>query len=353
MEDGDIFMKRCIQLADLGRQFVSPNPRVGAVLVYQGRIIGEGYHQQYGGPHAEVHCLNSVAPENRELISQSTLYVSLEPCAHFGKTPPCADLIIRHQIPKVVVGSRDPFPDVNGKGIERLRNAGIEVITGIGEAACLALNQSFFTRHSANRPYLLLKWAQSADGYIALPDYQPTAISHPQTNRLTHQWRSETDAILIGTRTAASDNPSLTNRYWYGRSPLRMLVDLKGVLSPDLTIFSDAQKTVVFGRLPNPLQTSDQLSLVPITEKDQFIPALIEYCNTHNIQSVLIEGGPSLQQSFIDTGCWDEARIITNTKLNLEQGIPAPRLLNGRLFENHRLATDRIMYFRPSKAEFN
>ena len=352
MGEQALYMKRCIQLASLGSGFVSPNPMVGAVLVHERRIIGEGYHQYYGEGHAEVQCLNSVLPEDQSLIQHSTLYVSLEPCAHFGKTPPCAELIIRHRIPKVVVGCRDPFPDVNGKGLERMREAGIEVITGVEEEACKSLNRAFFLKHTQNRPFILLKWAQSGDALIALPNFQPVPISHPQTNRLTHRWRSESDAILVGTRTVASDNPSLTNRNWYGRNPLRMLVDLNAVLSPDLSVFSDGHRTVLFGLAPSKSNVSENLEVVPVSQKEQVIPALIQYCQDHRLQSVMIEGGRQLLQSFVDAGCWDEARIIGSTGVYLKHGIPAPELTNATLFKTYELATDRIMYFRPCKPEF-
>ncbi|HJW16280.1 MAG TPA: bifunctional diaminohydroxyphosphoribosylaminopyrimidine deaminase/5-amino-6-(5-phosphoribosylamino)uracil reductase RibD, partial [Flavisolibacter sp.] len=247
------YMARCLQLAQLGAGNVAPNPMVGAVLVYNDAIIGEGYHEKYGAAHAEVNCINSVIDGERHLISQSTLYVSLEPCAHFGKTPPCADLIVKLKIPKVVIGCRDPFVQVDGKGIEKLLAAGVEVTTGILEKECKELNKLFFTFHTLHRPYIILKWAQTSDGKIAYPTLRKKSsspvsrlfITNAYTNRLVHKWRSEQMAILVGTNTAMHDDPSLNTRLWPGNSPVRLVIDKELALPPGLKLFDGSIPTIV------------------------------------------------------------------------------------------------------------
>ncbi|HEY2720248.1 MAG TPA: bifunctional diaminohydroxyphosphoribosylaminopyrimidine deaminase/5-amino-6-(5-phosphoribosylamino)uracil reductase RibD, partial [Chitinophagaceae bacterium] len=222
----DIYMHRCLDLARLGAGHVAPNPMVGAVLVHDERIIGEGYHQQYGGPHAEPNCIASVKKEEQHLISESILYVSLEPCAHYGKTPPCADLIIKNKIPRVVIGCFDPFEEVNGKGIEKLKGAGIDVLVGILEHECKKLNKRFFLYYQQHRPYIILKWAQSSNQKIGAGAGNRTYISNEFTNRLVHKWRSEEAAILVGTNTALQDDPELTTRSWIGNNPRRLVMDM-------------------------------------------------------------------------------------------------------------------------------
>ncbi|RYE36901.1 MAG: bifunctional diaminohydroxyphosphoribosylaminopyrimidine deaminase/5-amino-6-(5-phosphoribosylamino)uracil reductase RibD, partial [Sphingobacteriaceae bacterium] len=247
------YMRRCLELAESGAGFVSPNPMVGAVIVYQNRIIGEGYHQKYGQPHAEVNAVKAVLeryPNAAELLKEATIYVSLEPCAHHGKTPPCADLIIKHQIPKVVVGCRDPFVQVDGKGIEKLRNAGIEVIENVLEAECLDLNKRFFTRVLKQRPYIILKWAETADGFFAPEDGSQQWISDPLSKRLVHQWRSEEDAVLVGKNTAANDNPQLNNRYQpEAKQPKRVVLDRRLELKSSLNLFDQSAETFVFNEV--------------------------------------------------------------------------------------------------------
>ena len=240
-------MHRCLELALSGSGNVAPNPMVGSVLVYNDRIIGEGYHQQYGKAHAEVNCIASVAEADRESISKSTMYVSLEPCAHYGKTPPCADLIIQHKIPHVVVGCRDPFEEVNGKGIEKLLAAGIKVEMSELEKECIELNKRFFTFHTKQRPYIILKWAQTADQFIGVNSpAQRLLISNEYSNRLVHKWRSEEAGILIGTNTALLDDPELTVRHWPGRSPIRLVIDIDLRLPADLKIFNKEIPTIIF-----------------------------------------------------------------------------------------------------------
>src|SRR5258706_3862500 len=261
-------MRRCLELATLGAGNVAPNPMVGAVLVYHGRIIGEGYHQKYGEAHAEPNSIASVKEEDRKLISQSTMYVSLEPCVHFGKTPPCADLIIKHKIPKVVIGCRDPFKEVNGRGIEKLKAAGVETEPGVLEKECKELNKRFFTFHTKHRPYIILKWAQTANGFIATSPQTPLQrrgafeesankrllISNEYSNRLVHKWRSEEAAILVGTNTALKDDPQLTTRLWTGNNPVRMVIDMDLKLPSSLKLFDDEVSTIIFNTIKHDLK---------------------------------------------------------------------------------------------------
>lgn len=337
-----LYMRRCLQLALLGEGRVAPNPMVGAVLVCNHRIIGEGYHQRYGEAHAEVNCLASVAEADRHLVDSSTLYVSLEPCAHFGKTPPCADLIIQEKIPHVVVGCRDPFPEVDGKGIEKLRNAGVRVDISEIEEECRALNKRFFVFHTQHRPFIILKWAQTANGFIGNHSAERLRITNDFTNRLTHQWRSEETAILVGTRTALADNPSLTTRLWAGRNPLRIIIDMERSLPQHLHIFDGSIPTLVFNRHRNTIEdikkpAFDQMAVqyYQVTPEVSIVQQITNALYYLNIQSVLVEGGAKTLQSFIDAGAWDEARVITNTLLTISDGVVAPVLKNC-LFVNER-----------------
>lgn len=342
----EIFMQRCLELAVLGAGHVAPNPLVGAVLVHQGRIIGEGYHKKYGGPHAEVNCIDSVADKDRGLIGQSVMYVSLEPCAHHGKTPPCADLLIRHKVPLVVVGCRDPFPEVNGKGIEKMRAAGIDVIVGVCEEDARELNKRFFTYHTAYRPYVILKWAQTADGFIAGIPGERLLISGAITNRFVHRWRSEEAAILVGTNTALQDDPQLNTRYWTGPDPIRLVVDLDLRLPDSLQLFNGASRTIVINAIK---QGEEQgIQYCEVDRKKELVPQILEALYRLRINSVLVEGGAVLLQSFIDSGYWDEARVITNTALTAGTGLPAPRLLMAESAYTEQIQTDLIQVFnRP------
>jgi len=345
-------MQRCLQLAEMGRSAVAPNPMVGAVLVYEGRIIGEGYHQRYGGPHAEVVCLQSVSENDRELIPASVLYVSLEPCAHFGKTPPCADLIIREKIGKVVVGCRDPFPQVSGKGIEKLKEAGVEVITDVLAKECRYLNRRFFTFHTEHRPYIILKWAESADGFIGKTGSR-TAISSTLTNRLVHKWRSTEMSILVGTNTAAIDNPQLTARLWPGRQPLRLVIDRQLRLSKDLELFSGEANTVVFNRLKHDDgEEKEGLRYYQLADDSSEIQQILTALRQMGVQSVLVEGGGTLLQSFINEGAWDEARVIRNNSLSLGDGVPAPLLTGGIVQEQQILSDDSLFIYHPTEFIF-
>lgn len=340
------FMQRCLELAVLGAGHVAPNPMVGAVLVHNGRIIGEGYHKQYGGPHAEVNCIDSVKEADRPLISESVMYVSLEPCAHFGKTPPCADLLIRHKVPLVVVGCRDPFPEVDGKGIEKMRAAGIDVIVGVCEEDARALNKRFFTFHTAFRPYVTLKWAQTADGFISGIPGERLLISNAVTNRFVHRWRSEEAGILVGTNTALQDDPQLNARLWTGPDPIRLVLDLDLRLPETLQLFNGGAKTIVFNASRNGEKRG--IRYVEINRKLDLVPQILHSLYQLRINSVLVEGGAVLLQSFIDAGYWDEARVITNTALTAGSGLPAPRLLMADEVVSEQIQSDLIQVFsRP------
>jgi diaminohydroxyphosphoribosylaminopyrimidine deaminase/5-amino-6-(5-phosphoribosylamino)uracil reductase len=337
-------MQRCLQLAALAAGQVAPNPMVGSVLVYQGRIIGEGYHRQYGQAHAEVNCINSVAEADKHLIPASTLYVSLEPCAHFGKTPPCSNRIIAEGIRKVVVGCRDPFKEVNGKGIEQLRAAGVEVVLPVLEKACIALNKRFFTFHTQQRPYIVLKWAQTADGKIAAPPgRERLLISNVYTNRLVHQWRSQEAAILVGTHTALQDNPMLNNRLWHGNNPVRLVVDKQLQLPQHLHVFDGSQPTIVFNSLQQGMHNNVQYQ--QLNPASNLLQQISDACYRLNLQSVLVEGGAQLLQSFIDQGLWDEAHIITNTQLYAGNGLQAPQLPGLHLQHEEKIFSDLIQYY--------
>ena len=352
----ETYIHRCLELAEKGAGYVAPNPMVGAVLVHEGRIIGEGYHRQYGQSHAEVNCIDSVKTENKTKISKSLLYVSLEPCAHFGKTPPCTDLIIANQIAEVVIGCSDPFKEVNGKGIEQLRAAGVNVEYGILEKECQQLNKRFFTFHTRHRPYIILKWAETADGYLSTsPQPGPKErafansankrllISNEQTNRLVHKWRSEESAILVGTNTSLADDPELTTRTWPGPSPLRLVIDLELKLPPSLKIFNDKQKTIVFNAVKH--EENGKLNFYQVTEDVNIVHQIVNALYQMKIQSVIVEGGARLLHSFIDEGIWDEARVIKNEELRINNGLAAPQLNVQHTNPELKILSDTVKYY--------
>jgi diaminohydroxyphosphoribosylaminopyrimidine deaminase/5-amino-6-(5-phosphoribosylamino)uracil reductase len=331
-------MRRCIELARLGAGNTAP--MVGAVLVYAGRIIGEGYHKKYGEPHAEPNCIADVLPADKHLISQSTLYVSLEPCSHFGKTPPCADLIIRTQIPNVVIGCRDSFEEVNGSGIEKMKAAGINVVSGVLESECRALNKRFFTFHEQQRPYIILKWAQSSNGRISGENHQPVRISNEITDRMVHKWRSEEAAILIGTNTALQDDPSLTTRLWKGSNPVRVLLDNELIVPPEAKLFNNESKTIIIN---GKMEKEEGTNFYRRAEKG--IKAMLDVLYKEKILSVIIEGGAKTLQVFIDSGYWDEARVITNNSLIIPQGLAAPQLKSAQITKTEHIFSDKIIYY--------
>lgn len=341
-------MRRCLDLALLGAGYVAPNPMVGSVLVYRDpvtgeeRIIGEGYHERYGERHAEANCIASVREEDRPLIARSTIYVSLEPCAHYGKQRPCADLIIEKQIPRVVAGCRDPFSQVNGKGIERLRASGVQVEVGVLEEECVELNRRFFTFHTKHRPFVVLKWAQSADAKIGGGDR--TFISNEYSNRLVHKWRAEEAAILVGTRTALMDDPALTARLWNGPDPIRLVIDKQLRLPSSLQLFDGKVRTVVFNLLKH--EEGGMVGYYQLGTDSSLVQQVGMALTQLKITSVLVEGGARLLQSFIEEGYWDEARVITNNELMIPGGLPAPEWKDARLVETEMLLGDTIRYYR-------
>ncbi|MBQ3833856.1 MAG: bifunctional diaminohydroxyphosphoribosylaminopyrimidine deaminase/5-amino-6-(5-phosphoribosylamino)uracil reductase RibD [Bacteroidales bacterium] len=320
----EIFMRRCIELAKCGFGTASPNPMVGAVIVCDGKIIGEGWHRKCGEAHAEVNAVNSVA--DKSLLKKSTIYVSLEPCAHVGRTPACADMLIREGIPNIVVGSIDPFEKVAGKGIEKLRNAGRNVKIGVLRDECDWLNRRFFTFHTKRRPYVILKWAQTADGFIdnIRNDSQtpPLKITDQHFSTLVHKWRTEEDAILVGTRTALLDNPQLTARLWSGRNPVRVCIDREMKVPDSSRIFDCQAKTIIING--NKEGTNDNLIFCKADFNENIVPQILDILYRNEIQSVIVEGGAQTLKSFISLGLWDEARVFTNSRLNIGNGVKAP-----------------------------
>ncbi|WP_435356973.1 bifunctional diaminohydroxyphosphoribosylaminopyrimidine deaminase/5-amino-6-(5-phosphoribosylamino)uracil reductase RibD [Emticicia sp. SJ17W-69] len=321
MNTDEKYMLRALQLAEIGRGNVSPNPMVGCVIVHDDKIIGEGWHRKYGDWHAEVNAVNSV--KDKSLLSTATVYVTLEPCSHFGKTPPCADLLVKHQVKKVVICNFDPFPLVAGKGIEKLQDAGIEVITGVLEAKGRELNARFFTLIEKKRPYIILKWAETADGFIAGENFEQLKISNALSHKLSHKWRSEEDAMMVGTNTALYDNPRLNVREWIGRNPIRIVVDRNERLPKDLHLFDGSQETII---LSNPTQ--------------------LDELRNNKIQSLIVEGGTKLLQSFIDIQLFDEIRVFKSQN-QLKKGISAPILpKNIDLIQKQNLQGDELTIYK-------
>jgi len=344
MASHDTYMERCLQLALMGAGNVAPNPMVGAVLVHADVIIGEGYHKRYGEAHAEVNCINSVNEHNRKLIEKSTLYVSLEPCAHYGKTPPCADLIIANKIPRVVIGCKDNYLEVNGKGIEKLRSAGIDVILGVLEKEAVELNKRFFIFHEQERPYIILKWAESSDRKIAKAGFAKVAISNAISNRLVHKWRTEESSIMVGTNTALYDDPSLTARLWKGNNPVRILLDKDLKVPASHHLLDNNVRTIIF----NHIKEEEHKNIVysKLAAGESLIQQMLKKLHQLKIQSVLVEGGAKLLQSFIDEGYWDETRIITNEQLIIGDGINAPLLRNQQLLKTENYLLDTINFYQ-------
>lgn len=324
MSTPSIFMQRCLDLALLGMGEVAPNPMVGCVIVHNGIIIGEGYHEKFGQAHAEVNAIRSV--QNPELLAESTLYVSLEPCAHFGKTPPCSDLIIETRIPNVVIGTVDPFAKVAGKGIQRMQNSGIIVEVGVLEKDCRELNRRFFTFHEKKRPYILLKWAQTLDGFIDTDRTEylhPTWITNALSKRLVHKQRSEESAILIGTDTAKFDNPALTVREWTGNQPIRMVIDRTCRLNPDLHLFDGKAPTWIFTNQEK--EGLENLKFINLDFGQNILPELLAELYKQGILSVIVEGGSKLLNSFLKMDLWDEAFVYTGNQF-FGKGVEAPHI---------------------------
>jgi diaminohydroxyphosphoribosylaminopyrimidine deaminase / 5-amino-6-(5-phosphoribosylamino)uracil reductase len=341
--DHEPYMQRCLQLAILGAGNVAPNPMVGSVLVHNNSIIGEGYHREFGQAHAEVNCINSVPKALRGKICESTIYVSLEPCTHFGKTPPCTDFIIQHKIPSVVIACKDSFEKVDGSGIQKLKAAGIKVTTGILEREALDLNRRFFTFHKEQRPYIILKWAQSSDLKIA-NHKGPTKISGMITDRLVHKWRAEESAIMVGTHTAIEDDPHLTTRYWPGKSPVRVVIDKLLKIPQTSHLLDNSIPTIVVNTVKQE-EAGNTLYYKTGADED-FLAITVNILRQRNLISLIVEGGCRLLQSFIDKGLWDEIRIITNTKMRIGKGVDAPRILDIQHIHEEYFENDRIQYFR-------
>lgn len=321
MTKDEKYIRRCIQLARNGMRNAAPNPMVGAVIVHNDRIIGEGYHARCGEGHAEVNAIRSVKDES--LLQESTIYVSLEPCSHYGKTPPCADLIIRKGIPRVVVGCVDPFSLVSGRGIQKLKDAGIDVKVGVLEAECRQLIKRFVTFNTQQRPYITLKWAESADGFIDInrEEGQPVVLSTPITSMYVHKQRAEHHAILVGRKTALLDNPSLTTRNWYGKNPVRLVIDKELTLPTSLKLFDGSAPTWVFTAQDK--ASTSQVTYFKLDFSRSILPQILQKLYENKLQALLVEGGSQLLQSFIDEGLWDEIYTEHSAKV-LENGVKGP-----------------------------
>ncbi|MES2240519.1 MAG: bifunctional diaminohydroxyphosphoribosylaminopyrimidine deaminase/5-amino-6-(5-phosphoribosylamino)uracil reductase RibD [Bacteroidota bacterium] len=319
------YLARCIQLAQNGFGTTYPNPMVGSVIVYEGQIIGEGWHKKAGEPHAEVNAVNSV--KDKSLLQKATIYVSLEPCSHFGKTPPCCDLIIQNKIPNVVIGTVDPNEKVAGRGIKKLLEAGANVTVGVLEKECNELNKRFFTFHQKQRPYIILKWAESQDGFIApikRDEKKPVWISNRYSRQLVHKWRSEEQAILVGTQTALDDNPKLDVRDWKGNNPVRVVLDKNNRLPKESHLLDNQLKTIIFCQ--SNLNKNQENTIFEIIDFEQnILPQILKKLFDHQIQSVIIEGGRQTLQTFIDENLWDEARIFKGRAI-FKNGIKAPTI---------------------------
>ncbi len=334
-----LYMERALELAALGREWVSPNPMVGCVIVHEDKIIGEGFHQKFGEPHAEVNAVNSVA--DKTLLSEATVYVTLEPCSHYGKTPPCAELLIKHKVKKVVICNEDPFPKVAGKGIQMLRDAGIEVETGLLSEKGKELNKRFFKANRTDLPYVILKWAETADGFIANADGSPVKISNTTTDVTVHRWRAEEDAILVGKNTVISDNPRLNVRHWVdGKNPVRVILDSKLELDRGKNIFDGTQKTLIFNSVLS--KTENGFEFI----RNEDLTDILKELKARGINSVLVEGGRKIHESFIAQRLFDEIRVIKSSKI-LNQGLSSPTLPPGILLEeNIRILDDQIFFYR-------
>jgi len=337
----EYYMQRALNLATLGLGIVSPNPLVGCVVVHNNIIIGEGWHKQYGGPHAEVNAIESV--QDKSLLSDATVYVTLEPCAHFGKTPPCADLLIREKVKRVIVCNTDSNPLVGGKGLAKLRAAGIEVILGVLEEQGRWLNRRFFTFIEHKRPYVILKWAQTADGFIARSNFDSKWISHSFSRKLVHKWRTEENAILVGTRTAQYDNPQLNVRDWSGSNPIRLVLDKQLEIPTSHYLFDQSQSTICYNFLRQ--ATEGLVDYVQIDRQKASLPQILQDLYQRKIQSLFVEGGSYLLTSFIQSNLWDEIRLFKSPQ-QFHNGISAPNF-SGVQIDQKTFYEDTLTYFVP------
>jgi len=337
----EFYIRRCIELAQKALGNTYPNPLVGSVIVHNSRIIGEGFHKKAGEPHAEINAINSIKEKDKHLIPESTIYVSLEPCAHFGKTPPCALKIVELGFKKVVIGAMDSHDKVNGKGKKIITDAGIEVVSGILEDECRELNKRFFSFHEKKRPFIILKWAESADGFMD-KDFKPTQISNSLSKQFVHQLRSEEHAILVGKNTALHDNPTLTVREIEGRNPIRILIDFNLNIPETFNIYNNEAETIIFNSIKD--SKDKHLKFIKI-EKNNSINQILEKLYELQIQSVIIEGGRFTLQQFIDQNLWDEAIIFKNPNLNLENGTKAPNF-DSKPEKTENIRDNHVLYFK-------
>jgi len=344
MTTHEFYMKRCIQLAKNGLGITYPNPLVGSVIVHNGKIIGEGWHKKAGEPHAEVNAVNSV--KDKSLLKEATIYVSLEPCSHFGKTPPCCDLIIVHEIPNVVIGTVDPFAKVAGNGIKKLIENGKNVTVGILEDECNELNKRFFTFHQKKRPYVILKWAETADGFIApltKMEKKPIWITNTYSRQLVHKWRTEEQAIFVGTTTVLEDNPRLDARDFYGNNPIRITIDKKGTIDNSYFLKDETIPTIIFSDVKI-LTENINIKYENIIFDTYLINKILIYLHKINVQSIIIEGGKKTLDSFIATNLWDEARVFISNKKN-KTGIKAP-LIKNKPIKSFNIMEDQLNLFK-------
>lgn len=346
MNTHEKYIKRCIELAQNGFGTTYPNPMVGSVIVHEGKIIGEGWHKKAGEPHAEVNAVQSV--KDKSLLKKATIYVSLEPCSHFGKTPPCCDLIIANKIPNVVVGTVDPNEKVAGRGIKKLIENGINVTVGVLEEECNELNKRFFTFHQKKRPYIILKWAESQNGFLAPEkeigqERKPIWITNQYSRQLVHKWRSEEQAILVGTQTVIDDNPKLNTRDWSGNNPVRLVLDQNDRISKDSFVFDDSVKTIVFSKSEKNISAENTI-FEKIDFNENVVSQILEVLYQHQIQSVIIEGGRQTLQSFIDSNLWDEARIFIGTTI-FEKGVKAPIIQKSNVSKTS-IQNDELLYIK-------
>ena len=344
MNNHEDYIARCIELAKNGFGTTYPNPMVGSVIVYNGEIIGEGWHQKAGEPHAEVNAIQSV--KDPSLLDKATIYVSLEPCSHFGKTPPCCDLIIKNKIPNVVIGTVDSNIKVAGNGIKRLQEAGANVIVGILEKECYELNQRFFTFHEKKRPYIILKWAETQDGFIApleKEEQKPVWITNLNSRQLVHKWRTEEQAILVGTQTAIDDNPQLNARDWNGNNPIRVVIDQNNRIPKKAHILDNQTKTIVFSTKKSTPSIENTFFEV-IDFQQNIAQQIADKLFQHQIQSVIVEGGAQTLQTFIDANLWDEARVFIGNS-TFGKGVNAP-ILNTTPFKKEKIGTDELLIIR-------
>ncbi|RNI27036.1 bifunctional diaminohydroxyphosphoribosylaminopyrimidine deaminase/5-amino-6-(5-phosphoribosylamino)uracil reductase RibD [Rufibacter latericius] len=341
MSRDEKYMQRALDLAALGTSWARPNPIVGCVVVHENKIIGEGWHQRYGGPHAEVNALNSV--QDKSLLPHCQVYVTLEPCSHYGKTPPCADFLIQHGVRDVVICNTDPNPLVSGRGIRKLTEAGCKVHIGVLKEEGLELNRRFFTFQIRKRPYLVLKWAESADGFIALPNYQATQISGSLAKQLVHKWRTEEQAILVGTRTALHDNPQLNTRHWPGPAPLRIAIDKHLNIPATHHLLDDSQPTLVYTYQEK--QATIQTTFAILSPDEDFLPQMLTDLYQRNVQSVLVEGGTLLLEAFLQANLWDEIRVLKSPK-KLGEGVKAPQLPALPFSSRMKVGDDELTVYR-------